>query len=467
MSARSSSPFSRGGLFALMLVGFGAFLVLLYSLANGDSVLSDGQNGRAHAAANGLNGYSALVQLVKADGFDARVSRKESDLKTPGLLVLTPPFNMDPEDLTSIINKRDYLGPTLVILPKWNTVLSRRLNRLEGEDKFNDGWVVLRTPLAPVWAQQDDGPLALGLGCEAYIPFNQDKLDDCFTRDPLSAPILRQLNPKKSIANTTANPKGFKTRYPLDPVSGSLPTSVGFYAKESLERAPLIVDQDNRTIAYSYEPESYFDDIEDRGSEDVGPTNWVVFVIEPDLMNNWGLADEARAMTALSVVRNMNWGDFDRVVFDVTTNGFSANINLLTLAFQPPFVAATICLMLAMIIVVWRSLLRFGPAAAREPEIAFGKSRLVTNGAELIVRAGRLAILAEPYIALSARRTAHALGLAASDWPTIDRALANKAPNEPSFTQRANDLREARKPIDILRAARALNAQTKRPERGK
>ncbi|MEL6487471.1 MAG: hypothetical protein AAFQ13_10060, partial [Pseudomonadota bacterium] len=247
-----------------------------------------------------------------------------------------------------------------------------------------------------------------------------------------------------------------------DSSASPVTTSIGFYSEPDVTREPLIVDQAGRMIAFSYEGATYFEDPDERYDEDFAATNWVVFVVEPDLMNNWGLADETRAMTALSLVRNMNWGDVEGVVFDLTLNGFGGTMNLLTLAFQPPFLAATICLLLAMLIVGWRAFLRFGPAAARERETAFGKARLVTNGADLIVRAGRLRLLAEPYITLSAHRIARSLGIAKSEPEAIDTALAVRAPGEPSFTARANELRKATKPSDILRAARALNQTTHR-----
>jgi len=325
--------------------------------------------------------------------------------------------------------------------------------------------VLLDDMSIPNWAEADEGVLALGLkrgGMPGVKGNGFSVAEQIFGNgDPDNA------NAKKNeqMSELLRNPQSFATRFPLDTLSGKLPTAIGYYAEQDISRAPLILDQAGRMIAFSYEAPDYYSGVEERYSDDYSASNWVVFVIEPDLMNNWGLADEDRAKAALSVVRNVNWGDYDGVVFDVTMNGLGGTMNLLTLAFQPPFLAATICLILAMVIIGWRASLRFGPATIAARETAFGTARLVTNGADLIVRAGRLGLLAEPYIALSARRIARSLGVPKPEPSAIDTALAVRAPDEPSFSQRADELRAAVKPTDILRAARALNDQTKRPDR--
>ncbi|MEM6476294.1 MAG: DUF4350 domain-containing protein, partial [Pseudomonadota bacterium] len=182
----------------------------------------------------------------------------------------------------------------------------------------------------------------------------------------------------------------------------------------------------------------------------------VTFVIEPDLMNNYGLSDGDRAALALKLIEDAGYGRQDPVTFDLTLNGLGGTVNLLTLAFRPPFLAATLCLILSLLIVGWRAFKRFGPPVASGPAIAFGKSRLVTNGAALILRARRLGLLAEPYADLSARRLADALGLAKPDPEAIDAALRIRLPQEEPYTRRAQRLRAANTPSDILRAAQAL-----------
>ncbi|NBC88631.1 MAG: DUF4350 domain-containing protein, partial [Alphaproteobacteria bacterium] len=212
---------------------------------------------------------------------------------------------------------------------------------------------------------------------------------------------------------------------------------------------PLISDGAGHVLAFNV--------LGEEGSEFYENAHWTVIVAEPDIVNNWGLADPARAAAALALVRAAGFGEDTRVVFDLTLNGFSGAQNLLSLAFRPPFLAATLCLILALLVVGWRAFMRFGAVAASVPETGFGKQRLVRNGAGLVLRAKRLRLLTQPYAALARRRIARALGLRHADDEAIDAALAARLPGEPPFSARARTLRDAEAPDDILRAARALD----------
>ncbi|MEL6707801.1 MAG: DUF4350 domain-containing protein [Pseudomonadota bacterium] len=398
-----SAPFSKSGLLMLLLVGFGAFLAILYFLAIGDTGPENSNNGRAHAGAQGLNGYSALVELVEADGFETTLSREESELETPDLLVLAPPPGADPEELARLFNSRRELGPTLVIVPKWSAFPASRSDTLVDPDRAKEGWVLLGNIRRPRWVDTEYVPIAFEL-----------ELDGAEVNEEAKAPS-----------------RTFETRGALAGITGDLQSDLGWHATKLASHSPLIVDQNGGALALSYT---------DTTSQlsDAAP-NWLIFVVEPDLVNNWGLADESRALAALSLVRYMADDYSGRVVFDLTFNGFGGAMNLLTLAFQPPFLAATLCLILALFVLGWRAFLRFGPSAAPERETAFGKASLVTNGADLIVRAGRLNLLAKPYIKLSEERA---------------------VPHTEALAAPADDLRRARKPANILRAARALYRQS-------
>ena len=146
--------------------------------------------------------------------------------------------------------------------------------------------------------------------------------------------------------------------------------------------------------------------------DDCDGDKWnLTVVFEPDLFNNYGLADRERAMLAARVIELAREGQDVPIVFDLTLNGFGANKNLLTLAFQPPFLAATLSLLIALVIVGWRAFGRFGPPLAEGRAIAFGKARLAANTGGFIRRTGRLNLLSEPYAALVGRRMASRLGL--------------------------------------------------------
>jgi hypothetical protein len=145
-------------------------------------------------------------------------------------------------------------------------------------------------------------------------------------------------------------------------------------------------------------------------------------------------------------------------VFDLTLNGFGATKNLLTLAFRPPFLAATLCLILALVVVGWRAFGRFGPPLPEARTIAFGKARLAANAAGFIRRSGRLHLLGTPFVDLIARRLAATLGLRRADPHEIDLALTRRAPDAPRFSELADRLTAARGPSQTLRAAHALKS---------
>ena len=410
LAASRGSPFSRVTVFAIVMVGFLAFLMMLYFLSAGDT--GDRQNeGAAHASATGLNGYAGLVRLLREEDIEVTLSRTPTGLETEDLLILTPPVYSDPEEIGQILQNRQWHGPTLVILPKWLVNPPPRGAPSEVADKFKDGWVQLSSPIGQDWSEQLPAPFGFAHEGETLAK------DD------------------------TVRWRGFG-------LSGKLPTpSVAYIASTRLHQS-MVTDGEGHVLAFGV--------LGEEGSEYYEDAHWTVFVAEPDLMNNYGLADSARAEAALAIIREAGYGDDYGVTFDMTLNGFGGAENLLTLAFRPPFLAATLCLILAMLIIGWRAFLRFGPAAVHGPEIAFGKKRLVSNGAGLIVRAGRLRLLAEPYVHLSERRLAQRMGIARHDPATIDAALAARLPNEEPFTLRAQRLRDAHTPTEILRAAQAL-----------
>ncbi len=406
-SGRRANPFSPKAVLGFVGVGFIAFLLFLYFLAIGDTGGRE-NDGTAHAASNGLNGYSALVELLEAQGVDVSRSRSVSDLETYDLLVLTPPASLDAEEFGELLEERKIQGPTMVILPKWSAGNFSPFLPDEVSDKIKDGWVKLYGMQAPNWT--DDLP-----------------------------------RPYKFKAIVDPLEKDRKATFSGLSFSGKLPTEQNLFAEQNDSRRAIVTSGNDRVLAFAVEGDPEYDEYYP-----------VYFVVDADLMNNYGMADQTRARLAVELVLEAAYYEDTPVVFDLTMNGKGNADNLLTLAFRPPFLAATLCLIAVLIVIGWRAFKRFGPPAAEGQAIAFGKQQLVANGAGLILRARRFNLLAEPYIDLSAQRTREALGLTNHDTDTLDAAIERKLPGEPSFTQRANALRMARSQTDILRAAQAL-----------
>ncbi|MFO6446179.1 DUF4350 domain-containing protein [Erythrobacter sp. NE805] len=426
MSAAAAPPaaFSRGGALALVAGGVALFLALIYLIGSGADLGGDKGDGQAHAAANGLNGYAGLVRLVEAQGYSVERSRSRAGYETEGLLVLSPPLLTDAAELAKILNERRYIGPTLVIVPKWWATRPPRNTPPKVREKFKRGWVAIDGVLESEWPTELPAPYAFTLALDG----------DREGAQPVRWSGLGE--------------------------AGKLPAPQVLHAEPKGARRTLFTDASGRILAFEIQLGQ-----NNQPDDEAYP---VTFLAEPDLANNWGLADRQRAAAMVALFDDLTYGqEIEDVTFDLTLNGFGASENLLTLAFRPPFLAATLSLLVALLIVGWRAFQRFGPAAASDgPAIAFGKRQLILNGAGLILRARRFGLLGRPYAALSARRLAERLGLARPDPEAIDAALARRLPDEEPFTRRAARLEAAARPADILAAARALDDLATRLQQG-
>lgn len=440
MSGRAA--FSRGGALALVAVGCALFIGMLYLIGAGEDFGGERGQGQAHAASNGLNGYSGLYRLVGAQKYGVERSRSPAQLEAPGLLVLTPAFFGDGKEVNEILTTRRFIGPTLVIMPKWSASTPRPNLPPEVRNRFKRGWVTLGPPRASEW------PEVLATSYSFKHKIFPKPVDLAAAMEVVIDPRTGRQSVRPKKPDTPAPPPG---RWSGMGLTGVLPTSATLYAEPGKGHAALITDDAGRVLAFEAKP--------GEGIDDDNPAYPVIFLVEPDLANNYGLADPARAAAALALVDRLTEdGDIYEVTFDLTLNGFGASENLLTLAFRPPFLAATLSLLVALLIVGWRAFQRFGPPAAPAgPDIAFGKRQLIANGAGLIIRARRFGLLGAPYAALSARRLAERLGLARPDAQAIDAALSRRLPQEEPFTRRAARMEAAEKPADLVAAAQALD----------
>ena len=421
--SRAASAFSPRTLLAVLAVGAAAFLLLLYAIGAGWDGGRD-RNGGAHAAANGLNGFAGLARLLEDAGHEVSLSRTEARLDEENLLVLTPQHGTDGEQIAGIIATRRYVGPTILILPKW-IAMPAEVNPAVTAPQ---GWVMLAGAIAPHWLDTIEG------------------MDDA------EAEI------------------GARRRWDGLGLTGALPDGDEVLSLEATRILPLVTDEQGDLLAGylgdqgTYPLLSAAAGMPDRDPEELDTDSelWpLVVVAEPDLMNNYGLADRARAELAHAIV-DAALEDYELpVVFDLTAAGLGRSENLLTLAFAPPFLAATLCLILAALVIAWRAFRRFGPPVAEAPAQAMGKRQLARNGGGLVARARRLHLLGPPYAALVAARLAAALGIREAEPQAREAAIARTLAGRglaADYLDRADALRRARKPAELLRAARALKA---------
>lgn len=432
-ASSSTNPFSLGAMLALVLVGSGVFLLLLYAIGAGWT--GDSQQGATERAdSNALNGFSALATLLERRGHEVIVTRgrrtagvTQDDEWEEQLLILTPSLYSDPAELEEVIEERKYRGPTIVILPKWMVA------PIGGDeaDKHPDDWVRATPAFNPAWFEDvpDFEPMTLesgasrgwrGLGLAGTLP------------DPQQVQAIT--DPGKLVLPLITDSEG-------DVLAGYW--NRGGWHPDLAEAAEI----------------TFAPDVEDEQDEDLYP---LLLVAEPDLLNNYGMADRARAQAAVTLIEaSMEQGGMP-IVFDGAIDGIGQGQNLLTLAFRPPFLAATLCLLAALVVIGWRAFRRFGPPLAEAPAMAHGKTQLASNGAALIQRARRWHLLGAPYAALVAGRIAAALQIRAGDEPAreaaIDAALDRQGHPGPRFTTSAHTLRTARRLPDLLRAAGTLRS---------
>ncbi len=414
-TGKASSTFSRRTVIFMLILGFAAFFGLLYSLGVGDA-LRDTNNGQAHGASNSLVGYKALANMIEQGGHKVRTSRSAGSLDDEGLLVVTPGFGSDGEDLRDLIETRIYVGPTLVILPKWAT----------GQKKgLKPGWVTLA-----------------GLDTAQYYP-----IPDIFGEADLKT------GPEKPAVQRVSSPYADNVKMP------------GYATTLDSEKLiPLIIDSASGDALVSlYDNGGYYPEYRgenmpepsDDGAYDYYP---VLVTAEPDLFNNMGMADKATAAHALALIDTMLYDDDMPVTFDLTMVGLGASDNLLTLAFEPPFLSATICLIIAALAAAWMAFYRFGPATTQARAIDYGKGALVSNGAAFVRRLDRDYLLAQPYSDVIREQAATAIGLphslsAAETEKQLDKLGSHDGQ---TFTQLAWELRRAHKRGDIADRAAAL-----------
>ena len=418
---RSRNPFSPGTVLAVLAVGALAFLLMLYAIGQGWTGNSE-RNGGEHATSTALPGFKGLHDLLDRQGYDVQLSRSPAGYTDYGLLVLTPPQFTSADEIADVLDQRlvhDHHGPILLILPKWSAYeVPEQVRRETGSE---DGWVILMDADAPAWF---DG-LAFAGGAELAV--GQTSGWTGFDRNgALPDPGRVQALVKQPEGDTE------------------------FIARVVDGEGDLLVGEVDDPLTLS----------EDVSGQDLDPYP-VMVVFEPDIMNNYGLADRSRAELSMAIIDTLMAEDPDMpVIFDMTLPGLAASENLLTLAFRPPFLSATLCLLFAALVIIWRSFNRFGPPVAEMPSRAQGKRQLARNGAALVARVKRFHLLADPYAALMGKRIAAKLGIRENHpearAAAIDRALARRGFEGPTFLARANDLRAAGNPKDIIRAAAAL-----------
>ena len=179
---------------------------------------------------------------------------------------------------------------------------------------------------------------------------------------------------------------------------------------------------------------------------------------DPDLLSNQGIADAGQARAALASLDYLNSTDAESILFDVTLNGLGHSPSPLRLAFDPPFLATTLAILAALILVSIQALNRFGPVRRRVRALAFGKAALIDNAAALVRKAGRETGFGARYAAM---RRDRAIALFRVPGRLSDGAIddyLDRIDRSRLFSKLAATTGESHHPADLLAAARALHS---------
>ena len=256
------------------------------------------------------------------------------------------------------------------------------------------------------------------------------------------AATLNQIAPKLAFARTSGVTRPLlyfddKTQHQAGPID-SLQTFGG------PDITPIVTDTDGKIVL------GQLPDLGRRG---------IYVLADPDFLNTQGIASLDTARTGLAMLDLLHDPDGE-MVFDVTLNGFGQARSILRLAFQPPFLPATLCLFAAACLLGWRAMVRSGPAARPTRAIALGKSALADNSAALIRIAGRSHRMGAGYAALTGASVAELIGLPraeeAETAATLDEVGAAHGVGA-RFSDLAAEAAAAQTPARMLEAARKLH----------
>jgi hypothetical protein len=134
---------------------------------------------------------------------------------------------------------------------------------------------------------------------------------------------------------------------------------------------------------------------------------WVLS--DPDVIANHGLAREGNAALAVALIKRLR-GANGNVVFDETIHGYSTLASSpFLLLFRFPFVVATMQGLIAIALLLWATMARFGAPQSVPPPLSAGRAGLLQNMAKLIEFTGHQQVMIRRYVTETVRDVARQL----------------------------------------------------------
>ena len=350
---------------------------------------------------SGRNGGAHALSNA-AVGFSGIVRLAEATGRHPQ--ILRNPHALETEDLVVLTPEAGStdmtqvlaargVKPTLVVLPKWLTVAD---------------------PLHPGWVQLFD---------------IRERSDPERTLAPATVmKVVRYRSEARPLVSLSWMPKAlrFTAPRPVQTIAG--PTV-----------KPLITDDQGHIVLGQIGEHPFY------------------VLADPDLLSNIGMRDKAQARAALALLDWLNSTGAEGVNFDVTLNGLGASPSPLKLALEPPFLAMTLAVLVAVLLAAIQATARFGAPRPRERAIAFGKTALIDNAAALVRKAGRQRALGQRYVDYVRERAGTVFGVPVRLRDGALDTYLDGLKGRARFTDLAEDARRARDPRTMLQAAQALH----------
>ena len=355
---------------SLVLIGIFSFTALI-TLSGYAGDLRQQNNGQAHALSRSAIGFGGLTRLLSDMDYDVRMARTENvkyeDENALRVFTISRPFQADGLD------ELELNSPTLIIMPKWSTL----------PIKGSAGWVRKGYGDTHVWDVDNHERDLKELTGE--VKFTQIDTDDKSVTYKL----------KSSVGENSATPN---------------------FEIENLQW----IDGEKLDDVYSLE----------EGAILVKIQNTSTYILsDPDFMNTMGIESKSRARFAVNMIDAViadAGADPRRVDFDLTFHGFGGKTNVVKVLTQPPFLAATLCLLVAGGLIAWQAFSRFGDPVKIKRDYALGKFSLADNAARFIRIAGREPNMAKDYTALIRKQVVRELNLRGRRPKDIDTILGRR-----------------------------------------
>ena len=352
---------------SLVLIGIFSFAALI-TLSGYAGDLRKQNNGQAHALSRSAIGFGGLTRLLSDMEYDVRMARNENvkyeDYGTLRIFTLSRPYQADGLD------DLELNSPTLIIMPKWITM------PVEG----SAGWVRKGWGETHVWDVENHERDLKELTGE--VSFATIETEDKSVTYTVSS----------TVADKTITP-GFEIEN-LQWLKGE--NLLDIYR---IKAGPVLVKIENTDI---------------------------YILSDPDFMNTMGIDSKSRARFAVDMIDTViadAGADSGRVDFDLTFHGFGGKTNIIKVLTQPPFLAATLCLLAAGGLIAWQAFSRFGDPLKVKRDYALGKFSLANNAARFIRIAGREPKMAKDYIHLVRKQVVKELNLEGRRPKDIDTIL--------------------------------------------